>query len=934
MTAFPAFDQFFAALWELPGKSAAAFPWQIRLAEAVTHDGWPEVIALPTGCGKTSVIDIWCWALARGAVGLGVPQPRRLFFVIDRRIVVDDVFARGQAISDRLQRTEHLAPVVDALMALGGDTPIAAARLRGGLEIDRAWAANPVQPMLCASTVDQVGSRLLFRGYGLSQGVKNQLAIHAGLVGNDALIVLDEAHLSAPFEATLRAVARERERSTTQLNLPWSVVTMTATPREPGADVFGLDDADHRDDRLRRRLDAPKPTRLVKAKGKKGGTEPVAEACVSEVESLLAEPDGPKVVGVVVNRVARARLIAERLEDPARDVLLLIGPSRPHDRDEVIRTSWGRLASGRTRRAGDRPLVLVATQTIEVGVDIDLDALVTECASWEALRQRFGRLDRLGEMNGGARAAIVESPSTKDLDPIYGAALDATWKFLTEVAANGFVDLGVSASPQAPDETRGPAPNAPFLFPAYVDRWCQTSPIPTHDVSTSEFLHGPDDRPADVEIVWRADLDPKTPESWKDVVAANPPLGREAIRVHPGAVRRWLDGTGSFDVSDAEGQREAAFDLPAVNGACRDPRLALRWRGPSDEQTETVRPGKIRPGDRIVVPATYGGCDEFGWAPEQGTPVCDILESVALEANQPLLRLHEAILHQHGLDLGLLDALVVTDDEGGQPMPDRDAVTSAVVAIAAGGSTLADAAEAVLKGTPSLYSVGAGGPGVGDLRVFVTTRDTRPTDEDSLLVGARKTVTLDRHSSDVARYAKAWADLLGFGNGISEAIEFAALHHDDGKRDPRFQAFLYGGAPPFGREVVAKSPASRRGWKLRPAFAASGLPRGYRHETTSLALIRDIDTGALSADQVDLVACLIATHHGCARPFAPVSIDSDRPFVDTSDLMRIDGEVPERFWRLTRTYGWWGLAALEMVLRLADHRASADEDGTRTMVDA
>jgi CRISPR-associated endonuclease/helicase Cas3 len=90
---------------------------------------------------------------------------------------------------------------------------------------------------------------------------------------------------------------------------------------------------------------------------------------------------------------------------------------------------------------------------------------------------------------------------------------------------------------------------------------------------------------------------------------------------------------------------------------------------------------------------------------------------------------------------------------------------------------------------------------------------------------------------------------------------------------------------------------------------------------------------------------LVASHHGYCRPFAPVILD-DAPDLIYGQLTLTSAErriraahllergVPERFWRLTRRYGWWGLAYLEALLRLADWRVSAMEQRRKAALES
>ena len=182
---------------------------------------------------------------------------------------------------------------------------------------------------------------------------------------------------------------------------------------------------------------------------------------------------------------------------------------------------------------------------------------------------------------------------------------------------------------------------------------------------------------------------------------------------------------------------------------------------------------------------------------------------------------------------------------------------------------------------------------------------------------------------------------------LVDAIQNAAWFHDIGKADSRFQAMLRGGNRWLKGELLGKSeriPKSRSEYeKVR---IAAGYPRGGRHELLSLRLIEKDLARFLKEERLsDLVKHLIESHHGHCRPFAPVVVE-EKPvnvsyriegvLLETSsktDLGQIGSGVGERFWGLTRQFGWWGLAFLEAVVRLADHRQSEAEEvkigGTR-----
>ena len=997
------FDEFYEAVHDKP-----PFPWQSRLAARVCGgQDWPRAIALPTAAGKTACLDIAVFALACRSPN----APRRIFFVVDRRIVVDQAHDHADKLACALDRAGEgiLLTVADSLrdraqpgwlklsatdrlrilrkrweilreddpeekkdpkrrqrllQELTADErewwdvrPLDVYALRGGMYRETAWARSPLQPTVIASTVDQVGSRLLFRGYGVSDSMK---PVHAALVGNDSLVLLDEAHCAKPFEQTVRAV--ESYRGWNASPAPFRFVSITATPtgdvekaeqereeqrpNDPPLIAKPTDD-DLTHPVLGRRINAIKPAALVKANKKQ-----LLTILQERAESLMGADlgkdekgieDAVRAVGVIVNRVKTARELAKLLraplkskkgETPApRKVILLTGRMRPLDRDAIL-TDLAPLFSGSAKELTG-PTFVVATQCLEVGADLDFHALVTECASLDALRQRFGRLNRVAD-RPAAKAAIVcreeyaePKEKEKEQDPIYGNSLPHTWKWLHDnkdgetPGGEPWIDFGAGVIKAKWDATKdetkaelnAPAPDAPVLFPAHLDCWVQTHPVPHPDPDVAVFLHGPKQTgQPDVQVVLRGDLG-DDPDQWAEVVALLPPSSSEAVAVPIGVFKKWLAGEAPEDTGgDIEGGATVEDDTPGDEPTSR---FALCWQGAESEDTAVVRdPKDVRPNRTYVVPCSVDVRQLADFIGDPTTPPADYAEEAFQKSRD------KAVLRLTGVTV----AEELTDEEA------ADVVTAAIGERDADGSPawvkravaeLADPKKRIVEVHPV-----AGLVVVGKRRLYQF--DPEFLDDDNSSYSPGRAVTLADHSRGVAEWAERFATALGLPEEMYRA---AGYYHDLGKLDPRFQAMLKQSSPrtAVGPPLAKSAKGPRTKAERDEARTVHRYPKGARHELLSAALL------ANHAD--DLLLHLIATHHGSARPFAdPVDENDDaKPFrVDLFNLelqvpssrQNIAGwnaELPERFWRVVRQHGWWGSAFREAVFRLADHAQSRAE---------
>lgn len=893
------FDSFFFAL-----HGHHPFPWQRRLAVEVDEgSGWPEEIGVPTGLGKTSCLDIAVWALARNAARTDVARtvPTRIWWVVNRRLLVDATTDHAEALARRLSEEHQTAgpigEVADALASLSPtSTPLEVVRLRGGAAAGRP--CDPAQPAVILSTIPMYGSRLLFRGYGSSRSMR---PIDAALAGTDSLVLVDEAHLahhlvklSAPLAKCDRieqsVLAEPRSRPT--------IVALTATGSAASERRLDLDGEDFAHPVVQHRIRASKPVELRRATGK------ADKALADAASDLLGAAQGPTSLVVFVNTPADARKVFSRLTKlaggtrPKIDACIELLTGRVREREAALIRERVLTRVGADSEAKlSKHLVVVATQTLEVGADLDFELFVTESCGVRALIQRLGRFNRRGT-KPNPQGVYCHTDPAKTGWPVYGHEPGVVWERLS-AAGTAVVDLCpqvVSDVLGTPSDDDGPAPE---VLPALLWEWAKTTVPPAGEAPVEPYFSGLQDPDRRVSIVWRASI-PQQPEHGAPGAAVD--------RLWP-AVR------------DQEAVEVPIGEARAVLSDTELHRLDADRRG-----VEHVLADDLRPGDVIVLPVDAGFYDRHGWAPDQpGVMVADVslldaglpIDSVALKRlfgdseSEPWGVLVEAVLDREADDdeINERSAELLGQIKAAAPTAWSEAEWNDLLA-ALGAEVVTPFGE------------------VARIPLNRQGREVRIDDLDEMSLV--DDVDLHTHGQEVGGRARAIGKLLGLAPDIVEALGIAGDAHDSGKADPRFQRWL--DPDRQADTLLAKSSSPPHRW--RADRVAAGWPAGGRHEELSRRLV----DAWLEADHPHkrLIEHLVVSHHGFGRPIV-IPVPDATPSLLTAelggqevtvaaDLQVGDWEQPGRFRELCETYGFWGLALLEAIVRQADHAASRGDN--------
>ena len=470
------------------------YSWQRRLYRTLVEGKVPASLDIPTGLGKTLCVLLFLLARVRNAA-----LPTRVVYIVDRRAIVDQTAEAIRAWIDRIAELPQLARALDARSAFPSALPVQLGVLRGGQADDGEWRVDPTRPTVVVGTVDMIGSRLMFSGYGDG---RSRRPMHAGLLGHDSIVMLDEAHLSPAMGALIRSIDR------IQNHTKFRAIALSATSTDT-SNVLQLGPRDKADPTVRKRLHSVKAPCLHEVATPAEQIDRICKVAAAHRSGSIA---------VFTRTVESAGKIAAKLRKmlgnggPER-VALLTGTLRGKERTELATGPvWPSFLPGRDRDPTAPSVFLVMTSAGEVGVDLDADHGVMDVGTLDSMIQRVGRVNRTGLAE--AEVAIVhtkkEAEKPQDAPKTPARKLDAarakTLEVIRHLPSLAPATLG-SLDKQTLEECSVPSSQPARLHAEVVEAFAATS-AKLQLPHVSIYLRGVSDQsdPPDSYLVWRREV--------------------------------------------------------------------------------------------------------------------------------------------------------------------------------------------------------------------------------------------------------------------------------------------------------------------------------------------------------------------------------------------------------------------------------------------
>lgn len=560
------------------------YGYQTRLAE----EGLPAVLSAPTGAGKTfGVVLAHIWRRRfHPDSAVKAATPRRLIIAQPMRTLTEQTERSVAAVLDRLSLLGSWSRPdgIHLHVLMGG---------RFGPDSVESWRMTADRDSIVIGTIDSVVSRALMRGYGSSRGM---FPVEFALVSNGAHVVVDEVQLARQATATMRQLDGMRSQSAAGLGWrtaePVGLTCMSATPDARALNTvdnrFGEADmvtADPTQGDLARRTSA---TRRVQEL-------PVASArAVAEAALQWYRPG--ELTLVVVNTVFTATEVYRGLERAQGkgaaeiDLHLVHSQFRPHERRAVTNAILST-----NPRAGR---IVVATQAVEAGVDLNASVLLTEAAPWSSICQRAGRCNRDGRVES---AQLLWFAPTSTKGPYDAEVVDSAMAELRALEGHDVTSLDLLGR----DVDEGQVALR-MLRRRDLEALFDTAPdLAGRDLDVASFIR--EDSSVDVQVAW-------VPDGWVERAEREglpvPPPHEWRCPVRLSRAREWVGGLPLP-------HRVNAFD-PAVG----------RWR--------PIFARDVRPGMLLVAAASAGGYTSAkGFDPKaRGRVEAPDMEATALRPSQ------------------------------------------------------------------------------------------------------------------------------------------------------------------------------------------------------------------------------------------------------------------------------------------------------------